>query len=367
MTKSCQGQTRILVTIDSLRRDRVNMFDLPDMNLHDAAYSTAPATPGAMPAILTGEHATPGRAVDGTVLAERHGGPCLGVSANRLLSAKYGFDAGFDEFEAPGASDDVTGVVGEVLDDSPRIRAAAAKAHTLMQRIAGLVSEPGKSFRRASNMVDYALEWADWSDSPFIWLHFMEPHHPYDPDAGDIARHDASRVTRHVVAGNGSPREVETAERLYDYEVSATASAVERLVDRAPDDAAIVVAADHGELFGEHDRYGHPPVLVPKLVRIPLWYCNTPVPPVVSGVDIPSMLFAEEIGDGDLDREVAHMATADGAAGAADPGCLVSDAGVFEYGNGDVDRLRGVLGSEARMSRGRSDMDVSDLEALGYI
>ena len=91
-------------------------------------------------------------------------------------------------------------------------------------------------------------------DAPFLlWLHYIDPHHPYSPPGGaagdDLARYDAELTW---LDGQLAP----LLDRL----------ATPPLADRT----AVVVTADHGEEFGEHGGRFHARELYEESVRVPL-------------------------------------------------------------------------------------------------
>jgi choline-sulfatase len=91
----------------------------------------------------------------------------------------------------------------------------------------------------------------------FAWAHYMDPHdqyfkHPEAPDFGKKARD------------------------RYDSEIWYTDFHIGKLLDWARTqswwgDTAVVVTADHGEAFGEHEMYKHAFELWEVLVRVPLF------------------------------------------------------------------------------------------------
>jgi arylsulfatase A-like enzyme len=89
----------------------------------------------------------------------------------------------------------------------------------------------------------------------FVWVHYLEPHHPYDPHPGhDFGASDAQR---------------------YDGEVHFVDAEVEKLVEWARKNrphALFVVAADHGEELGEHGGHYHGTTLYDEQVRVPLFF-----------------------------------------------------------------------------------------------
>jgi arylsulfatase A-like enzyme/HEAT repeat protein len=100
----------------------------------------------------------------------------------------------------------------------------------------------------------------------FVWVHFFEPHEPYERHAdfpfgaGDIDR--------------------------YDSEIAYTDAAVGRLmaeVRRQRPGTIIVVAADHGEEFDEHGGRYHGSTLYEEQLHVPLIISVPGVPPHVVG------------------------------------------------------------------------------------
>ncbi len=88
----------------------------------------------------------------------------------------------------------------------------------------------------------------------FLWLHFFDPHDPYDPPAPFKARY---------------------ASAPYDGEIAYTDSVVGSVMEVLRrhglfENCLIVVAADHGEAFGEHGETRHGLLLYDETVHVPL-------------------------------------------------------------------------------------------------
>jgi arylsulfatase A-like enzyme len=108
------------------------------------------------------------------------------------------------------------------------------------------------------DMVERSLSWLDERDSAkpfFLWLHFMEPHAPYE--ARDAA-----------AAGKGASERYDSELRYVDGRIAALRAALEErgLWDRT----LTVIHADHGEEFGEHGGTFHAATLYDETVRVPL-------------------------------------------------------------------------------------------------
>lgn len=140
-----------------------------------------------------------------------------------------------------------------------------------------------------ASQVDTYLQTADPSRPLFMWVHFFEPHEPYEmhPD--------------HPFA-DGPSSDVDA----YDSEIAAADEGVGRIVAevRAKRPRAIfVVTADHGEELGDHGGRYHGTTVYEEQVRVPLvvvapkvvpHHVTTPVqtidllPTVMSAIGVPT-------------------------------------------------------------------------------
>ncbi|MGH7283695.1 MAG: sulfatase-like hydrolase/transferase [Polyangiaceae bacterium] len=108
---------------------------------------------------------------------------------------------------------------------------------------------------RASQVEAY-LQTADPSQPLFLWVHFFEPHEPYEMHP------------EHPFAG-GPSSDVDA----YDSEIAAADEGIGRIVAavraKRPR-AVIIVTADHGEEFGDHGGRYHGTTVYEEQVRVPL-------------------------------------------------------------------------------------------------
>lgn len=220
-----------------------------------------------------------------------------GFHSNPYLSRAYRFDRGFDTF------DDGLSFSGNRLV-------------VFFNRVANYFQR--QPYTRAETLTDRGLSWlADTSDEPqFLWLHYMDPHGPYQPlpryqrEFRDdvVGTRQAKQLWRRTV---DDPTSITAAERetlvdLYDAEIRYTDAMISRFVTEATDrglldDALLIIAADHGDLFGEHGKYGHPRCLYEQLIHVPL-LVRTPdgerltVDKPVENIDIgPTILDAADV------------------------------------------------------------------------
>ncbi|MFD1563001.1 sulfatase-like hydrolase/transferase [Haloarchaeobius amylolyticus] len=325
------ARTTLLVTVDSLRADRFDEMERTRDYLetcHPRAFATSTATLGSFPAIIGGEYATGDGLGRATNVASRFDCRRIGITTNHLLSAEYGYADAFDSFTSPKGGGETLKEKGAVLLDRGTLAYRVAswgwnRYQALLSRFVDLE----KSFRPADDVIDQFLGEIEGRGEWFGWLHFMEPHHPYDPDGADVSRAEAQRVTRRVLSGRGSAADEDLVRDLYRREVAELDRKLARLWEAIPDDTRVVFCADHGELLGEDSLWGHPGEMRPELLNVPFGTRNAPdLSEVVSLLDVPTILSGSEHGLGTLEREVAfaaygtnkaamnaeHLATTDG-------------------------------------------------------
>jgi arylsulfatase A-like enzyme len=131
----------------------------------------------------------------------------------------------------------------------------------------------------AEKLLTSATPEGDATSRFFAWFHFLDPHDMY-------MAHDA----------DGIPPFGKKPRDKYDAEVLYTDQKLGKLLDfvsRAPwkDRTVIIVTADHGEAFGEHNQFVHGFELWENLVRVPLFFYVPGVAPKrldteVSAIDI---------------------------------------------------------------------------------
>lgn len=238
----------VLVTIDTLRADHVGAYGAtsgatPGLDalarlgvVVEEAVVQVPQTRPSHASILTGllpfqhglrDNGSPPlpRNIPTLALALRKTGYATAAFiAAYPVSRASGLDSGFDVFDDPfGGGADFLAGAGD------------------------------RNERPAHEVVTAALSWmAKPSTRPrFIWLHFFEPHYPYEappPFADRFAR---------------SP---------YDGEVATADAQLKRFLDRFPPSASrlIVVTSDHGEGLGDHGEDEHHLFVYDSTLRVPL-------------------------------------------------------------------------------------------------
>ncbi|WP_435178041.1 sulfatase-like hydrolase/transferase [Halorussus sp. AFM4] len=369
--------TTLLVTVDSLRYDYYQYMTVTREFLgdsHPATFATNTATPSCFQSIIGGIY--PGEVgvdADSNVAVELDSPYKYGISTNRFLSGRYGYNLGFDHFTAPSRHDKgLKDKVAEHMTPQSTLFGVASRVWNAVQGIQRRVSAVDREYRTAADVISEFIDATDDREEWFGWLHFMEPHHPYNPNDGPVSRGEAQQITRRVLNGRASDHDAEIARQLYRGEVEELDYRLERLWDAIPDDTRILFVADHGELLGEYGEWGHHATMCPELLRLPLASRNIPIESdVVSLIDIPTLLLDREYNHGSFQRETAFAAS-NGNHAAMNRNHVATDDGVVTL-DGDSAEDEELMAARAEFED-RADRPVTkdelpedDLEALGYL
>ncbi len=150
---------------------------------------------------------------------------------------------------------------------------------------------------RVANVIsDNALAWLEARDEGekfFLWLHYFDPHDPYEPPAtyrgfdegntskrnGDHRLHLMTEPEPDKRGPDGGyiydPQDVSHMVNLYDGEILYADFQIGRVLsylkkDGLLDEAIVILVSDHGELLGEDDWWGHCQGLSDEEIRVPL-------------------------------------------------------------------------------------------------
>jgi arylsulfatase A-like enzyme len=203
-----------------------------------------------------------------------------GVTANELL-ADPGFSKGFDQFWAFGGYSYFrrSMLLSELLSGSSYLEGLARMKFFETHK------EP------APRVVEFTREWlrGDSSGPFFLYVHLLDPHWPYYARGYDLIPADVRAIDDPFSfvellalepgdprngAIRGDPRLTEMVGR-YDEEIRFADDAVRSLLDELraldlDDTTLVVIGADHGEEFLEHDGFGHGHDVFQEQVHVPL-------------------------------------------------------------------------------------------------
>jgi len=125
-------------------------------------------------------------------------------------------------------------------------------------------------YRGAQAVNDKVLEWKDDILSGgryFMYLHYMDPHMPYNQQAPWYDPEGANTARERTV-------------RAYDSEINYVDQKIKELSDIFgwEENAIILFTSDHGEEFWEHGRTGHGKTLFREVIHIPLFIYHPGMP-----------------------------------------------------------------------------------------
>jgi arylsulfatase A-like enzyme len=167
------------------------------------------------------------------------------------------------------------------------------------------------------------VESSDPDDPQFLWVHYMDVHHPFLPPAEYqrkfrdevVSNRESIKMRRKLLEEpeNVTPGELQTQLDLYDAEIRYTDDQVRRLIDaveRRWGDVLVVLTADHGEHFLERGYFSGAQLYDVKL-HVPLlvsgWESTgthdelvalSDVPPTMldyAGLPIPESYYGESL------------------------------------------------------------------------
>jgi arylsulfatase A-like enzyme len=356
----------VLITIDCWRADHAGFlgYQRPTTPFLDSlagqsfvfenAVAAGAPTYYSLPAILASRYAlAPGRDLLGlapeestiaSVLQESGFATAGFCAANPYLSARFGYERGFDvfrDFLDDGRLEFASehGVQVEPMALGRANRALSQACHRVAplgaaydelyfqycQKLSDGKKESLDGLRRfpsADVIVEHATAWLkDNSGGPFfLWLHLMDPHSPYYPKPealelmgdGEVTAADARYLNSYWGRGDLRAKRLQKKKdrvvALYDAGVRWADEQIRRLTEKLVDlnlwdKCALAVTADHGEEFLDHGGRYHPPlglseelVRVPLLLRVPEFERGGKFEPPLSLIDVaPTLLDILEI------------------------------------------------------------------------
>ena len=172
----------------------------------------------------------------------------------------------------------------KTMNDNEALRAVADKLVSLGNTAHEYFAGGGSADSKTPAVIDRTQSFIEDADRSFAFINLMDAHLPYHPPeefAEEFAPGvDSTEVCQNSKEYNSGARDIDADEwddirGLYDAEIAHIDDQLGRLFDWLKaegrwDDTMVVVCADHGELHGEHDLYGHEFCLYDPLVNVPL-------------------------------------------------------------------------------------------------
>jgi arylsulfatase A-like enzyme len=284
----CTGSAKpdiLLIVVDTLRADRVGAISpgrkltpfLDSLAAHGYVfhnvYAQSSWTNASVASLFTSRYQSEHRVMSfwatlgesETTLAElldAHGYASAAFVANFLLRGDLGYGQGFQHYQLLARS-----MVNARGEEKP----LKGSAEQVNQAALAWLDEVAHSDARRQ--------------PGFLYVHYMEPHAPYDPP---------DRFLDAVLAGRPRP-DIETANRrasipnfgtfsdalvadivdLYDAEILSVDDQIRVLFGELQKrgflrNAIVAITSDHGEEFREHGTMGHHQALYEESIRVPL-------------------------------------------------------------------------------------------------
>ncbi|WP_311170477.1 sulfatase [Halobellus ordinarius] len=172
----------------------------------------------------------------------------------------------------------------KAMNDNESLRAIADKLVSLGNTAHEYFAGGEGADSKTPAVIDRTKAFIDDADRSFAFINLMDAHLPYHPPEEFAAEFapgvDSTAVCQNSKEYNSGARDIDDDEwadirNLYDAEIAHIDDQLGRLFDWLKetghwDDTMVVVCADHGELHGEHDLYGHEFGLYDPLVNVPL-------------------------------------------------------------------------------------------------
>lgn len=310
----------VLISIDTLRADYLGAYGYPNAGispwmdslaqegvLFEEATSQAPWTypsflsihTSLYPASLGFTRDNPDAYVLDTArntlaeMLQQAGYYTQGYVTNAWLRPQSGLDQGYDGYEAsrtpfsfdPEYLQEYSSVISVLYQYSSPLYRAFEWGHD--QLFDARLTHWSDGGERITPYVRRFLQ-LHHRDRFFLWIHYIEPHTVYNPSEPfhpllpgvSTERENWLRVLTEMNALSWAlpmlrPDDRAALESLYAGEVADTDACVGKILaalDRwdLMENTVIVIAADHGEEFGDHDGLGHGRTLYRELTRVPL-------------------------------------------------------------------------------------------------
>jgi arylsulfatase A-like enzyme len=322
-TEGAEHLNVILITIDCLRADHIGAYgydrgNTPNMDalatqglVFEQATAQTPWTLPSFASLFTSMYPTElnlgvgnrhigemqGQRVDDVrvTLAEvlqTAGYRTQAIVTNPWLTAQYGFAQGFDGFLSvdrprPHHLENMDSI--SVVKIARQISPVYQRLERLYAQITGDPGQPLLWDVRADRVTAEATAWlrANRHEPFFLWVHYIDPHYPFNPPEGYRPTVDGVAPERMAYLSSYNEEEVYTGRArlrpqdkaamvaLYDGEIAYNDHHVGQLLAEVDalgyrDNSLVMLTADHGDEFWEHGGYQHGHSLYDELIHVPL-------------------------------------------------------------------------------------------------
>ncbi len=303
----------LFVVLDTVRKDRLSVYghDRPtsptleafaeEARVYEQAVAPAPWTLPVHASMFTGvypsEHGatqeTPyledAQTLAGSLSASGYGTCCY--SSNAWITPYTHLTDGFDDYDTffkamPG--DLFSGPLArfwKLLNDHERLRGVADSIVAVGNAIHERLAAGGGEDSKTPAVIDQAIEFTADQEDFFAFINLMDAHLPYHPPQAYVDEFapgvdSETDVCQNSKAYNIGADAIDDEEwtdirGLYDAEIRHMDAELDRLFSALKEagrweDTMVVVCADHGEMLGEHELFGHEFNIYDPLVNVPL-------------------------------------------------------------------------------------------------
>lgn len=314
-----EPQNFLLITFDALRADFLgcyghkknvspNIDDLASKGvLFKQAIANGPNTFSSMPSLLTSTYPfmyggydtlSKERVLISEIFAQENF-KTAGFHCNPYLASTFGYDRGFIDFKwrfkkkERSFSSFIQNKVLNLFSTNllhfidEQITGFRRKIGRLIEKIYGKLGiKHIPEYARAGEITDTAISWLEKlqeSDRFFLWIHYLDPHAPYNPPPKylhklgypSFTKEDLATLYHKQLGNDIQGKELHQLKALYQGEIRYMDHEVGRLLQYLGErgfknNTLMVFTADHGEEFGEHGGLGHKAKLYDELLHVPL-------------------------------------------------------------------------------------------------
>jgi arylsulfatase A-like enzyme len=322
----------LLITTDSLRADHVGhhgydrdttpyLDELAERgSVFHEAYAHTGGTRFAFPSILTSvypmmhggyKQVTEDQSLISEVFSEA-GYQTAGFHSNLYLSSDFGYDRGWNEFydSKPNTSSatKLRSWAKKVITGTP-LYSFASSAYDYLESKSGV--NVGSYIAPADETTDMALKYIHELDDDkpaFVWVHYMDPHHPFLPPEEyqrmfrdeTVSNRESIKLRQKLMQEpeNVTDEDLQKQLDLSDAETRFNDDQIRRLVEETREtlgDVTVAFTSDHGEHFLEHGYFSGAQLRdvkqhVPMLIEGQNWNDGGQYDDLVAHVDLPATL-----------------------------------------------------------------------------
>jgi arylsulfatase A-like enzyme len=315
------GVNVLFVVLDTVRKDHLSVYGYDEATtptlerfaeearVYEQAVAPAPWTLPVHASLFTGLYPSEHGATQetpylegATTLAESlaaAGYDTACYSSNAWITSYTNLTDGFgahDNFFQIMPSEFLSGPLARIwktMNDNDTLRGVADRLVQVGNTIHEHLAAGGGGETKTPAVIDKTIEFIDGTDDFFAFINLMDAHLPYHPPAEYSEQFapgvDSATVCQNSKEYNAGARDIDADEweaisGLYDAEIRHMDAQLDRLFSHLKErgeweETMVVVCADHGELHGEHDLYGHEFCIYDELVNVPLMVKHPSVEP----------------------------------------------------------------------------------------